>query len=113
MMRGKLNLIASVTAFTLGTIFVFSNSTGITANVIGAGGSAVGFASIIGVVMIMGSILLFEVSQTNADMHGPDLERLIRRTNNHEELYDSKKAQEEPEVELHRSQHPDEHHKKH
>jgi hypothetical protein len=112
MMRGKLNLIASVVAFALGTIFVFSNSAGITANIIGASGSGIGFASIIGVIMIMGSILLFEVSQHNADIHGPDLERLIRRTNNHEELYDSKKAQEEPEVELHRSQHPQEHLKK-
>jgi hypothetical protein len=111
MMRGKFNLIASVVAFALGAVYLFSDGASITANVIGAGSNNAGFASIIGIAMIIGSMILFEVSMNNADTQSLDLERLIRRTNNHEEIYDSKKADEEPPVELHRSQHAHEHHK--
>jgi hypothetical protein len=107
-MRGKFNLIASVVAFAFGAIYLFSDGASITANVISASGGNAGFASIIGVVMIIGSIILFEVSMNNADTQSIDLERLIRRTNNHEEIYDSKKAGEEPPVELHRTQHASE-----
>jgi hypothetical protein len=109
MMRKKFNLIASVTAFALGAIYLFSDGASITANVIGSGGNNAGFASIIGIVMIVGSMILFEVSMTSADTQAIDLERLIRRTKDHEEMYD--KDIPEPVVKMHTSQHA--HEKKH
>ena len=100
------NLIASATAFALGAIYLFSDGTSITANVIGSSGANAGFASIMGIIMIIGSMVLFETSMTNADTQTIDLERLMRRTNNHEEIYDSRKVERiEPALELHRSQH--------
>jgi hypothetical protein len=102
MKRKTFNLIASVAAFAFGAIYLFSDSASITANVIGASGSNAGFASIIGIVMIISSMVLFEVSMTNTDTHSLDLERLVRATKNHEVIY-AKNSNEEH-VELHRSQ---------
>jgi len=103
MIRRTFNLIASIAAFALGSIYLFSDGASVTANVVGASGSNAGFASIMGVLMIIGSIILFEVSMSNADTQPIDLEILIRRTKNHEEMYDKNKV--EPLVEIHRNQH--------
>jgi proteasome assembly chaperone (PAC2) family protein len=102
MQRRTFNLIASVTTFALGTIYLFSDGAGITANVIGLSGSSAGFASIMGIAIILGSMILFEVSMNSADTQSIDLERLIRRTKDHEEMYHSEKAKTEPSVEIHK-----------
>ncbi|MGV8141490.1 MAG: hypothetical protein ACP5NW_03550, partial [Candidatus Woesearchaeota archaeon] len=81
------NLIASATAFALGTLFVFTDEFGMTANVVGATGNPAGFTAIIGLFMILSSIGLFIVSMSSTDGHNIDLERLVRRTKNHEEVY--------------------------
>jgi hypothetical protein len=107
MKRKKLNVIASVTAFVLGTIFLFSDKAGITANVIGSSGSGTGLTSILGIAIIIGSMILFEVSMSHADTQELDLERLIRRTKDHEEIYSSQKERAEPDVEIHK------HHEQH
>jgi hypothetical protein len=89
------NFIASFSAFILGALFVFSDGAGITANVIGASGDGAGLVSIIGVVMIIGAIGLFIVSQTSTDNHPLDLERLIRGTKNHTNLNGEQYPEEE------------------
>lgn len=80
------NLTASVSAFLLGTIYLFSDSASITANVIGSSGSDAGLTSIMGMMMILGSIAMFIVSMKSTDNHSIDLERLIRGTKHHEVL---------------------------
>jgi len=110
MKRRTFNLISSATAFALGTILLFSDGASISADVIGASGSNAGFASIIGIVMIVSSMVLFEVSMSHADTREIDLERLIHRTKDHEEIYSNNQEQV---VEIHRSQKEHiEHHKK-
>jgi ABC-type nickel/cobalt efflux system permease component RcnA len=105
MKRKNFNMIASATAFALGAIYLFSDGASITANVIGSSGSGAGFASIIGIAMIIGSMILFEVSMNNADTQSIDLERLIRRTRDHEEMYNSEKVKAEPSVEIRKTHH--------
>ena len=78
------NLAASVSAFVVGTIYLFSDAASITANVIGSSGSSNGLTSIMGMIMIIGSIGLFIVSMKSTDNHSLDLERLIRGTKYHE-----------------------------
>ncbi|MGV8171215.1 MAG: hypothetical protein ACP5OA_00805, partial [Candidatus Woesearchaeota archaeon] len=56
--------------------------------------------------MILSSIGLFIVSMSSTDGHNIDLERLVRRTKNHEEVYS--KELHEPAVQTHVSQHVDE-----
>jgi hypothetical protein len=104
----KFNIIASITAFAIGTMFLFSDGASLTANVIGSSGAGAAFASIIGIAIIIGSMILFEVSMNSADTQELDLERLIRRTKDHEEIYSSQKARAEPDVEIHKVHH--EHH---
>jgi hypothetical protein len=87
------NLTASATAFALGTIFLFTDKFGITANVVGTVGNPAGFTAIIGLFMILGSIGLFIVSMNSTDGHNIDLERLVRRTKQHEEIYDKNKVE--------------------
>jgi hypothetical protein len=81
------NLIASSSAFVLGAIYVFSDSRGITANVIGATGNNAGFTALIGMAMIISAIGLFIVSMHSTDNHAIDLERLVRRTKNHQDIH--------------------------
>jgi hypothetical protein len=106
MKRKTFNIIASATAFAFGAIFLFSDSASITANVIGSSGSGAGFASIIGIFMIISSMILFEVSMNSADIQALDLERLIRGTKNQEVIFQTEKT--EPDVEIHKAHH--EHH---
>jgi ATP/ADP translocase len=80
------NIIASVSAFALGTAYVFSDSASITANVVGASGPNAGLVSIVGIVMVIGAIGLFIVSLHSSANHNIALEKLIRKTKNHEEL---------------------------
>jgi membrane associated rhomboid family serine protease len=80
MIRRTFNLFASIIAFALGSIYLFSDSASITANVIGASGSIAGFASIIGIVMIIGSIGLFMVTLHHIDDTPIDLEKLVKRS---------------------------------
>ncbi len=80
------NLAASVTAFIIGTAFLFTDSASITANVIGASGSNSTLTSVMGMMMMLGSIGLFIVSMSSTDNHGISLERLIRGTKFHEEI---------------------------
>ena len=90
-----LNFITSFAVFILGTAYLFSDGAGITANVIGAGGEGAGLISIIGIVMIIGAIGLFIVSQTSTDNHSIDLERLVRRTKYHENMNKDQYPEEE------------------
>jgi len=106
MKRKTFNIIASATAFALGAIFLFSDKASITANVIGSSGSGATLASILGIVMIISSMILFEVSMNSADTQALDLERLIRGTKNQEAVYQTEKI--EPNVEIHKAHH--EHH---
>jgi hypothetical protein len=87
MERKNFNLIASATAFALGTLFLFTDKFGLTANVVGTMGNPAGFTAILGLFMILGSIGLFIVSMNSTDNRSIDLERLIRRTKDHEEMY--------------------------
>jgi len=80
------NLAASISAFALGTIYLFSDSASITANVIGSSGGNTALTSIMGMMIILGSIGMFIVSMRSTDNHSLDLERLIRGTKHHEEL---------------------------
>lgn len=80
MIRRTFNLFASITAFALGTIYLFSDGASVTANVVGASGSNAGFSSLIGVVMIIGAIGLFMVTLHHIDNREVDLEKLVRRT---------------------------------
>ena len=81
------NLIASLSAFTLGALYIFSEgSASINANVIGAGSADGGLTAIFGIVMIIGAIGLFIVSMHSTDNHALDLERMVRRTKHHEEF---------------------------
>jgi ABC-type nickel/cobalt efflux system permease component RcnA len=105
MKRKNFNVIASAAAFALGAIYIFSDSASITANVIGSSTSSTAFASIIGIAMIIGSMILFEVSMTSADTQAIDLERLIRRTKDHEEMYNSEKVNAEPSIEINKTHH--------
>ncbi|MGV8172399.1 MAG: hypothetical protein ACP5OA_06935 [Candidatus Woesearchaeota archaeon] len=82
----KLNLIASTSAFLLGSIYLFSDSSSITANVVGSSASITSFASVIGLFMILGSIGLFLVSMNSTDLRSIDLERLVRRTKDNSDL---------------------------
>jgi hypothetical protein len=72
------NFIASMSAFVVGSIFVFSDNASITANVIGATGNDAGFTAMIGIGMIVAAIGLFIVSMHATDDHPLSLERLIR-----------------------------------
>jgi hypothetical protein len=81
------NLSASITAFVLGTTYLFSDTASITANVIGSSGSNNSLTAIMGIIMIIGSIGLFIVSMRSTDNHNIDLERLIRGTKYHEEMH--------------------------
>ena len=80
------NFVASLVALFLGTAYVLSDGASIDANVIGASGGSGGLTSIIGLVMIIGAIGLFIASMHAADEHTINLERLVRRTKNHQEL---------------------------
>jgi uncharacterized protein YybS (DUF2232 family) len=80
MIRRTFNLIASIAGFVLGSIYLFSDGISVTANVIGASGSIAGFASIIGIVMIISAMALFMVTLHNVDNTEMDLEKLVRRT---------------------------------
>lgn len=82
----KFNFISSAGAFVLGTLYVFSDSASMTANVIGASGGSAGLTAIAGVSMIIGAIGLFIVSINSTDIRSVDLERLIRRTKDHSDL---------------------------
>lgn len=86
MIRRTFNLIASITAFVVGSIYLFSDGASVTANVIGASGSVAGFASLIGVVMIVGAIGLFMITLHHVDNHEMDLEKLVRRTKTSQEI---------------------------
>ena len=97
----KFNFIVSLSAFILGTIFVFSDGAGLTANVIGASGDNAGVTALIGIAMIIGAIGLFIVSMYGTDNHSIKLEQLLRRTRNHEELYEAPKK--EQDVEMHKA----------
>jgi hypothetical protein len=85
MIRRTFNLIASAAGFAVGTIYLFSDGTSVTANVIGASGSVAGFASLIGVVMIISAIGLFIVTAHHIDDREVNLEKLVRRTNTTQE----------------------------
>jgi len=80
------NFGASFVALVLGALYTFSDGASINANVIGASGADAGLTSIMGLVMIVGSIGLFIVSMNATDHHDFDLERLVRKTKHHEEL---------------------------
>jgi len=80
MIRRTFNLFASITAFAIGSIYLFSDSGSVTANVVGASGSIAGFASIIGIVMIIGSIGLFMITLHHIDDNEMNLERLVKRS---------------------------------
>lgn len=80
------NMTASLSAFLLGTVYLFSDTASITANVIGSSGSNTSLTSIMGMMMILGSIGLFIVSMTRTDDHSLDLERLVRGTKYSEEI---------------------------
>jgi membrane associated rhomboid family serine protease len=80
MIRRTFNLIASIAGFAMGAIYLFSDGASVTANVIGASGSIAGFASLIGVVMIISAIGLFMVTLHHIDDHEMDLEKLVKRT---------------------------------
>ena len=80
MIRRTFNLFASIAAFAVGTIYLFSDGAGLTANVVGASGSNAGFASIMGVVIIIGAIGLFIVTLHHIDDREVDLENLVKRT---------------------------------
>ncbi|MGV8086370.1 MAG: hypothetical protein ACP5N1_01940 [Candidatus Woesearchaeota archaeon] len=89
------NIGASLSAFFLGTVYLFSDTASITANVIGSSGSNASLASIMGMMMILGSIGLFIVSMKSTDNHSLDLERLIRGTKYSEEIKTESKSDEE------------------
>jgi len=80
MIRRTFNLIASIIGFAIGSIYLFSDGASVTANVVGASGSIAGFASIIGIVMIISAIGLFIVTLHHVDNTEIDLEKLVKRT---------------------------------
>lgn len=80
------NAIASATAFFLGSVYLFTDGFGITANVVGTTGNPAGFTAIIGLFMILGSIGLFIATMHGADEDTITLERLLRRTKDHQDL---------------------------
>ena len=95
MMRKKFNFIASMSAFILGALYVFSDGASINANVVGASGSDAGITSIMGIVMIIGAMMLFIVSMNSTDNHSIRLEQMIRRTKHHEDLNAQPKQKED------------------
>ncbi len=82
----KFNMITSMSAFLIGTVYIFSDGAGITANVIGASGTSAGISAVIGLFMIIFAMGLFIVSRDNTDHRSIDLERLIRGTKDHKDL---------------------------
>jgi hypothetical protein len=82
----KFNLMISMGAFLLGTIYMFSDGASITANVIGAGTTSTELTAMTGLFMILASIGLFIVSINSTANHSIDLERLVRRTKDHSNL---------------------------
>jgi len=82
----KFNFISSASAFILGTIYVFSDSASMTANVIGASSETTGTTAVLGLFMIIGAIGLFIVSMNSTDHRSIDLERLVRKTKDHSDL---------------------------
>ena len=103
MMRRKINLVASMTAFIIGALFVFSDGASVTANVIGASGSDAGFLAILGVAMIIGAIGLFAVSMNSTDDHSIDVERLLRQTKHHQNLNEDN--YDDADIEIHSKKH--------
>ncbi len=70
----------------MGTVYVFSDSASMTANVIGASSEVTGTTAVLGLFMIIGSIGLFIVSMNSTDHRSIDLERLVRRTKDYSDL---------------------------
>jgi hypothetical protein len=105
MIRRTFNMYASIAGFTLGAIYLFSDGASVTANVVGASGSIAGFASLIGVVMIVSAIGLFIVTLHHEDNREVDLEKLVKRTRPTQETLPTLEPIQVKEVETHKQVH--------
>ena len=113
MIRRTFNLFASIAGFALGSIYLFSDGASVTANVVGASGTVAGFASLIGVVMIVSAIGLFIVTLHHEDNREVDLEKLVKRTRPTQELPAIEPIPvKEAEAHTHHNAHHAVHHKK-
>ena len=84
MEKKNLNLIISAGTFILGAAYILSDTSSVTADVIGAGGDGGSLASIIGIVMIVASAIFFMLTINHGDYK---LETLVRKDDNkHEEI---------------------------
>ena len=92
MQKRNFNLIVSAVTFILGALYIFSDSAGITANVVGSSSSQQGFTAIVGLVVLVASAVFF-VHAINT--HDVALETLIRRSDNkHDEIRTHMQTQE-------------------
>jgi hypothetical protein len=80
------NVGASFTFFLIGALFVMSDGASINANVVGASGGNASVTSIMGLLIIVGSIGLFIISMHHADHSTLDIERQVRQSNHHEHI---------------------------
>ncbi|HYD03561.1 MAG TPA: hypothetical protein VEC16_04635 [Alphaproteobacteria bacterium] len=89
------NMAASMSAFLVGSAYVLSDGASITANVIGSSGGSSGLTSIMGIVIIVGSIGLFIASMHHHDNPAFERERHVRESNHHEHINGDSEAEEE------------------
>ena len=87
----KFNMAASMGAFVLGSLYVLSDGASVTANVVGSSGGNTSLTSIMGIIIVVGSIGLFIVSMHHADLRAIELERHMRQSNHHEHIDGSSK----------------------
>jgi len=90
MKQHNFNLTVALGTFIIGALFVLSDTSSITANVVGYSGGAEAVASIIGMVMIVLSAAFFIFVLTVRDNASNGLEKLaVHATNKNEEVVKS------------------------